>query len=489
MQFFERKPISQILLAQSATGLRRTLGPGSLIALGIGATVGAGIFTLTGVVAATKAGPALILSFCLAAVGCALAGLCYSEFATLIPVAGSAYTYAYATLGELAAWIIGWDLILEYAVGAATVSIGWSKTLVVLMAEIGVQVPGSLVASPFESLSASSGTRSHGIVNLPAVLIVVFVSSVLMSGIKESTRFNAIIVVLKVTILLVFIALGWKHVVPCNHHPFIPPNTGSFGAFGWSGILSGAGMIFFAYIGFDAVSTAAQETKIPQRDLPVGILGSLLACTVLFVLYTYVLTGLVNYRLLDIAAPLSLAVKQLPYPGLGLWMNLAVLAGLTSVMLVQLLGQSRVFYAMSCDGLLPGLFSVLHPRFHTPWRCNLALMILVGVLAGWLPISVVGAMASIGTLFAFVIVCLGVIVLRSVEPETHRPFRTPFVPALPIIAIVCDLTLMIGLGWATWLRLLIWLAVGLLIYFGFGRRRSRLRPRWPQEAPVSRVDS
>jgi APA family basic amino acid/polyamine antiporter len=367
-------------------------------------------------------------------------------------VAGSAYTYAYATLGELAAWIIGWDLILEYAVGAATVSIGWSRTLLVLLDEIGVQVPGSLVASPFESLPIPNGTRSHGIVNLPAVLIVVFVSSVLMSGIRESARFNAIIVVLKVAILLVFIALGWKHVVPGNHHPFIPPNTGSFGAFGWSGILSGAGMIFFAYIGFDAVSTAAQETKTPQRDLPMGILGSLLACTVL-----------------------SLALKQLPYLWLGPWMNLAVLAGLTSVMLVQLLGQSRVFYAMSCDGLLPGLFSVLHPRFHTPWRCNLALMILVGSLAGWLPISVVGAMASIGTLFAFVIVCLGIILLRWLEPEANRPFRTPFVPALPLIAITCNITLMAGLGWATWVRLIIWMLIGLAIYFIFSRSRSRLR--------------
>jgi basic amino acid/polyamine antiporter, APA family len=452
VDLFAIKPIDRIL-AESVehNALRRTLGPGALIALGVGAIVGAGIFTLAGVAAATVAGPALVVSFVFTALGCALAGLCYSEFATMIPVAGSAYTYAYATLGELWAWIIGWDLILEYSVGAATVSISWSQTLAVLLASLGVHLPVFAV-------------------NVPAVAIVVAASLILVRGIRESAVVNNIIVVLKVAVILVFIAVGWSFMSPANHTPLIPPNEGQFGRFGWSGILSGAGVIFFAYIGFDAVSTAAQETRNPKRDLPIGIFGSLILCTMLFILYTWVLTGVVNYRELNVAAPLSLALEHIPHPALSIAMNLAVLAGLTSVILVMLLGQSRVFYSMAKDGLLPRVFGEVHPKFRTPWRCNLLLMVFVSAFSAFAPIGVVGSMTSIGTLFAFVVVSVGVIVMRRTNPHAVRPFRTPWVPFLPALGIVVNVTLMLGLGILNWARLIGWLAIGFAIYFG---RRAR----------------
>ncbi|MGA8075354.1 MAG: amino acid permease [Candidatus Acidiferrales bacterium] len=473
MSLFAVKTIDLLMKeSERENQLRRSLGPFSLIALGVGAVIGAGIFTLTGVAAATAAGPAIVISFVFAAIGCVFAGLCYSEFSTMIPIAGSAYTYAYATMGELIAWMIGWDLVLEYCVGAATVSIGWSQTLIALLHNFGIDFPAKFIASPFQPITLTDGTVVHGIVNVPAVLVVVIVSVILILGIRESAGVNTLIVFLKVSVVVVFIALGWKFINPANHTPFIPPNTGQFGEFGWSGIVSGAGVIFFAYIGFDAVSTAAQEAKRPQRDMPVGIIGSLLVCTVLFVLYSYVLTGVVNYKELNVAAPLSIALTRIPIPWLSTAMNLAVLAGLTSVMLVMLLGQSRVFYTMSRDGLLPPLFSSVHPKFRTPWRCNLVLMVFVGLFAAFAPISVVGKMTSIGTLFAFVIVCGGILIMRRTQPFVPRPFKTPLVPLVPVLGILTNLFLMSGLGWSNWARLVVWLAIGLAIYFGYSRKHS-----------------
>ncbi len=473
MSLFAVKTIDLLMKeSERENQLRRSLGPFSLIALGVGAVIGAGIFTLTGVAAATAAGPAIVISFVFAAIGCVFAGLCYSEFSTMIPIAGSAYTYAYATMGELIAWMIGWDLVLEYCVGAATVSIGWSQTLIALLHNFGIDFPAKFIASPFQPITLTDGTVVHGIINVPAVLVVVIVSVILILGIRESAGVNTLIVFLKVSVVVVFIALGWKFINPANHTPFIPPNTGLFGEFGWSGIVSGAGVIFFAYIGFDAVSTAAQEAKRPQRDMPVGIIGSLLVCTVLFVLYSYVLTGVVNYKELNVAAPLSIALTRIPIPWLSTAMNLAVLAGLTSVMLVMLLGQSRVFYTMSRDGLLPPLFSSVHPKFRTPWRCNLVLMLFVGLFAAFAPISVVGKMTSIGTLFAFVIVCGGILIMRRTQPFVPRPFKTPLVPLVPVLGILTNLFLMSGLGWSNWARLVVWLVIGLAIYFGYSRKHS-----------------
>jgi APA family basic amino acid/polyamine antiporter len=474
MGLFSTKSLERIQAESEAKNeLRRSLGPVSLIALGVGGIIGAGIFTLTGVAAATKAGPGLVISFILAAIGCVFAGLCYSEFSTMIPISGSAYTYAYATMGELIAWIIGWDLILEYSVGAATVSIGWSQTLAALLHNLGIDLPARLVATPFQTVTLADGTTAHGLFNLPAVLIVVAVSALLMIGIRESAGVNNLIVLLKVGVILTFIAIGWSYIKPANLTPMIPPNTtGVFGAFGYSGLLAGAGVIFFAYIGFDAVSTAAQETKLPKRDMPIGIIGSLLVCTVLFILYTHVLTGIVNYKDLNVAAPLSLALTHIPYGWLSTMMNIAVLMGLTSVMLVMLLGQSRVFFSMANDRLLPKLFRDVHPKFRTPWKCNLILMIFVSLFAAFAPIGVVGQMTSIGTLFAFVIVCVGIIIMRKTHPDAPRPFRTPLVPLVPILGVAVCVAMMLGLGWTNWARLVGWLAIGLIIYFGYSRSRS-----------------
>ena len=477
MNLFAVKPLDRIIAeSEGEHSLKRSLSAPALIALGIGAIIGAGIFTLTGVAAATNAGPALVISFIFSAIGCAFAGLCYSEFSTMIPIAGSAYTYAYATMGELLAWIIGWDLVLEYAVGAATVSIGWSQTVVALLEKFGIHLPPSLIASPFQPVVLADGTSIHGLINLPAVFIVVLISCILVIGIQESALVNTIIVFLKVSVVVVFIAIGWGYIDPANHVPFIPANTGEFGHFGWSGILKGAGTIFFAYIGFDAVSTAAQEAKKPQRDMPIGIIGSLAICTVLFILYSYVLTGIVNYKKLDVAAPLSLALDKIPYAWLGILMNLAVIAGLTSVILVMLLGQSRVFYSMSADGLLPKLFSDVHPKFRTPWRSNLVLMVFVSLFSAFAPLSVVGNMTSIGTLFAFVLVCAGIWIMRRTHAELPRPFKTPLVPLVPILGIICNLLLMAGLGWSNWARLFVWLALGFIVYFGYSRYHSHLQP-------------
>jgi basic amino acid/polyamine antiporter, APA family len=453
--------------------LKRSLGGINLIAIGIGVIIGAGLFSLTGIAAANNAGPAVILSFILAAVGCAFSALCYAEMASMVPVAGSAYTYAYATLGELFAWIIGWDLVLEYAVGAATVGISWSRYLVTFLHKFGVDLPAQLVTSPFEVIK---GTNLHGIINLPAVLIIVLITSIIIFGTKGSAFFNAIVVALKVSVVLVFIALGWHYIHPENYHPFIPENTGTFGEFGWSGVLRGAGVVFFVFIGFDIVATMAQETKNPKRNMPIGILGSLIVCTVLFILFGYVMTGLAHYtEFKDNAAPVAVAISHTPYEWLFLAIIGAILIGYTSVILVDLLGQSRVFYSMSKDGLLPPVFAQLHPKFATPFKSNIVLCLFISLFAGLVPISVVGEMTSIGTLLAFVMVCLGVIILRKTQPDAPRGFRTPFVPLVPVLGILTCLLMMVSLPLDTWIRLIVWLLIGFAIYFGYGRKHSKLR--------------
>ncbi len=465
MNLFATKPIARIL-RESEGGehqLKRTLGPINLVALGIGAIIGAGLFALTPKTAHDNAGPAVVFSFLVAAFGCAFAGMCYSEFATMIPIAGSAYTYAYATMGELLAWIIGWDLVLEYAVGAATVSVSWSKYLVRLLGTFGITFPSSLANSPFEG----------GVVNLPAIFIICLISLVLIIGISESARLNGLIVVLKVAIVLLVITLGFGFVSHANHVPFVPPNTGVFGEYGWSGVMRAAGVIFFAYIGFDAVSTAAQETKNPKRDMPIGIIGSLLVCTLLYVGFAYVLTGVVNYKSMTDTAIYE-ALHAMGYDWLGTGVVIGILAGYTSVILVMLLGQSRVFYSMSRDGLLPSVFCDVHPRFQTPWKSNILFMVFVSLFSGFVPLSSLGDMTSIGTLLAFVIVCGGVMVMRRTHPHLPRPYRTPFVPLVPILGILVCLSMMVALDPLTWLRLVIWLAIGLTIYFTWSRYRSHL---------------
>jgi APA family basic amino acid/polyamine antiporter len=490
LSLFATKPLERILREHEdgEHSLRRTLGPVALIALGIGAVIGAGIFVITGKAAADHAGPGIVLSFILAGIGCGFAGICYSEFATMIPVAGSAYTYAYATMGELLAWIIGWDLVLEYAIGAATVSVGWSGHVLDLLRRFGIDVPPRLAASPFEIVKLADGTMVHGIANFPAVLVIVMISLILIVGIRESASVNTLIVILKVSVVVIFIAIGWMYMNPANHHPFVPTNTGEWGHFGWSGVLRASGVIFFAYIGFDAVSTAAQETKNPQRDMPIGIIGSLAICTVLFILYAFVLTGVVSYKTLQdpryYAAPITAALERMPYPFLGVAMDLAIIAGLTSVILVMLLGQSRVFYSMSRDGLLPRVFSDIHPKFRTPWRSNLLMMLFVGVFSAIVPIGILGEMTSIGTLFAFVIVCTGIIVMRKTRPDFPRAFKTPLVPLVPILGIFFNVLMIFSLGVDNWLRLFVWLAIGLAIYFGWSRHHSKLSLSKDTSAPV-----
>lgn len=477
MSLFATKPIERIM-AESEGGehtLKRSLGATSLIALGIGAIIGAGLFSLTGLAAAQNAGPAVVLSMVVAAIGCAFAGLCYSEFSCMIPVAGSAYTYAYATLGEWLAWIIGWDLVLEYAVGAATVSISWSGYVVSLLHDFGITLPAQFLAGPFEPVHLPGGGEIHGIVNLPAMFILVCISLLLMAGIQESARVNAVIVVIKLIVVVVFIGLGWAYIHPSNFTPFIPPNEGEFGRYGLSGIMAGAGTIFFAYIGFDAVSTAAQEARNPKRDMPIGIIGSLIVCTILYVLFSYVLTGMVNYKDLGVAAPVAVAIDKTPYQWLILLVKFGIIAGFTSVMLVMLLGQSRVFFSMSKDGLVSKIFSDIHPKFQTPWRSNLLFCLFVAPLGGFLPLKVVGHMTSIGTLFAFVIVCASVLVMRRTHPDTPRPFRTPLVPLVPIAGILWNFSMMYSLGIDNWIRLIVWLAIGQVIYFAYSRKHSRLQ--------------
>jgi APA family basic amino acid/polyamine antiporter len=475
---FRTKSLDNLLKESSAESnkLRRSLSSFNLVALGIGAIIGAGLFSLTGIAAAENAGPAVTISFTLAAIACAFAGLCYAEFASMIPVAGSAYTYSYATMGEFMAWIIGWDLVLEYALGAATVSVSWSRYLLELLHKYNIDLPHSIVVSPWETVKLGDGTVIEGgFINLPAIFIVCLLSLVLIRGSKESASMNNFLVILKVSVVLIFIALGWSHINTANYTPYIPENTGVYEHFGWSGIATGAAVVFFAFIGFDAVSTAAQEAKNPQKGMPVGILGSLAVCTILYVLFAHVMTGLVPYQeFANDAKPAATAFAKTGYSFLQDALIIAILAGYTSVILVMLMGQSRVFYTMSKDGLLPKFFSDVHAKFATPWKTNLFFMVFVSLFSGFVPVSDLGHMVSIGTLFAFVLVCIGIMVLRKSMPNVVRPFRTPWVPFVPIMGILVCLYLMYSLPNESWLRLVVWMAVGIGVYFWYGRRKSVL---------------
>ncbi len=480
------------LLAESAGGanqLKRTLSAGALVALGIGASIGAGLFVRTAAAAAQSAGPSVTLGFVIASIGCALAGLCYAELSSSIPISGSAYTYTYATMGELLAWVIGWDLVLEYAVGAATVGIAWSEYLNNLLTNVlGMKaIAYEWCHSPWQSATDASGVLHNGIMNLPALGIVVLLSLLLIRGTSESAFVNGIIVVTKVAIVILIIVLGWQFINPSNHEPYIPPvevykdSSGvehNFG--GIMGILGAAGTVFFAFIGFDAVSTAAQETKNPKTAMPIGILGSLAICTVLYILFAHVLTGLANVEFFRTeggeASVVAAINKFMPgYKWLGSLVTVAILAGFSSVILVMLLGQSRVFYSMAKDGLLPKVFSDVHPKFKTPYKANLIIMVLVGLFAAFVPGDIVGDMTSIGTLFAFMLVCVAVIILRKTDPDLPRQFKTPLVPFVPILGILVCGAMIFGLGWVNWLRLIGWLAIGFIIYFGYSMRNSKLR--------------
>lgn len=505
MPLFVKKPLNQLLAqaGESEKGLKRTLGAGNLVALGIGAIIGAGLFVRTALAAGEHAGPAVTISFIIAAVGCAFAGLCYAEFASIIPIAGSAYTYAYATMGELIAWIIGWALILEYALGAATVSISWSEYLNKLL---GGAIPYEWCHSPFERALDANNVMHHGIINLPALLILILLSLLLIKGTQESASVNAIIVIVKVAIVLVFIAIGWQYIKPENHIPYVIPANApaatmqdgklySYAPFwnhGWGGILTGAGIVFFAFIGFDAVSTAAQEAKNPKKDMPMGILGSLVICTILYILFSYVLTGVAPYTDFvragkEASVAYSIDTYMKGFHWLSVLVTVAILAGFSSVILVMLLGQSRVFYTMSSDGLLPKVFSDLHPKFRTPYKSNMILFVFVGLFAAFIPETVAGDLTSIGTLFAFVLVCLGVLILRKTDPKLNRPFKTPLVPIVPILGMIICTAMIVGLPGRTLISALVWMILGLVLYFTFGRNNSKLQKGYVIE-PKDPVD-
>jgi basic amino acid/polyamine antiporter, APA family len=487
MNVFISKRLERLEARDEGPSLRRHLGPAGLVALGIGSIIGAGLFSLTGIAAAENAGPAVTVSFIIAALGCAFAGLCYSELATLMPVAGSAYTYAYATLGELVAWIIGWDLVLEYAVSAAAVAVSWSDYALVLLRQLGGDFPARLATAPLDVAPSGNIAAISGIIDLPAVFIVVVLSLLLMRGIRESSAVNIALVIVKVAVVVVFVAIGVHYIHGANYTPFLPRNAGRFGEFGWSGVLRGAGVIFFAYIGFDAVSTATQETKEPQRTMPIGILGSLAVCTVLYIAFALVLTGMLRYTAMrGDAAPVASAIALTPYHWLQMLIEIGILAGFTSVILVSLLGQSRVFFAMAEDGLLPAVFAAVHPRWRTPWRSTLLFMVFTSLLAGFVPMSLLADMTSIGTLLAFIIVCAGVLVLRRTRPDLPRPFRTPFVPLVPLLGILVCAALMYSLGPENWWRLVVWLVLGLAVYFGYSRRHSRARRTAADDALAAR---
>ena len=491
MSIWKKKPLAQLLneASESEKGLKRTLTAWSLVALGVGAIIGAGLFVRTATAAAQNAGPSVTIGFIVAAIGCALAGLCYAELSSSIPISGSAYTYTYATMGELLAWIIGWDLILEYAVGAATVGIAWSEYLNNLLVNVlhTSPIPYSLSHSPFQHFTDPvTGVVSNGMINLPAFFIVAVISLLLIKGTQESAFVNGVIVVVKVSIVIMIIVFGWNFINPVNHTPYIPQDSSfvddqgiahHYG--GIMGILGAAGTVFFAFIGFDAVSTAAQETKNPKRDMPIGILGSLAVCTVLYILFAHVLTGIAtveDFRTGGKEASVAFAIGKymVGYQWLAQFVTVAILAGFSSVILVMLLGQSRVFYAMGKDGLLPKAFGDLHPKYKTPYKANLAILVIVGLFAAFIPGDIVGDMTIIGTLFAFILVCISVIVLRKTEPDLKREFKTPFVPLVPILGVIVCLAMIYGLGWTNWLRLGVWLAIGLVFYFVYSKKNSKL---------------
>ncbi|MGH7649328.1 MAG: amino acid permease, partial [Gemmatimonadaceae bacterium] len=462
------------------------LGAFSLTMLGIGAVIGAGIFVITGTAAAQFAGPGLVISMLIAGVGCAFAGLCYAEFASMIPVAGSAYTYAYATLGELFAWIIGWDLILEYALGASTIAVGWAGNVQSFLQDFGLGIPAQWAGPPGSVVTLPGGATVHGVFNVPAALVVLAISALLIVGIRESAGINTVIVIIKVVVLLLFVAFGAAYINRANWHPFVPPNEGHFGVFGWSGVLRGAGVIFFAFIGFDAVSTAAQEARNPQRDMPIGIMVSLVICTILYVAVALVLTGIVKYTQLNVPAPIALGIDATGIGWLKPIVKLGAIMGLTSTMLVMLLGQPRIFYSMSRDGLLPPLLGKIHPRFRTPYVTTAITGVVVSLVAGLFPIAVLTQLTAMGTLLAFVMVCMGVLVLRRREPHLERPFKTPGMPWVPIAGALICLAQMVGLPLETWARLVIWLVIGLAIYFWYGRHGAE-RLRQAGSASVSPI--
>ena len=499
---FATKPLDVLMREAGETGehsLKRALGPINLVTLGIGAIIGAGIFVLTGSAAALYAGPAIMLSYVLAGLGCVFAGLCYAEFASMIPIAGSAYTYGYSTLEELIAWIIGWDLILEYAFGAATVASGWSSTLVAFLQDYGINLPPQICDVPgaqwvlyegrwapittFNLPAEQLATLPHATAsfNLVAFFAIMVVTTILIVGIKESANFNTAIVFVKLTAVLTFIAVAipfvLKHpdIAHANWKMFLPPNTGTFGAYGWSGVMRGAGVVFFAYIGFDAVSTAAQEARKPQKDMPIGILGSLIVCTFLYIVVSGLLTATVHYSRLNIGAPVSLAIRETGVKWGSYVVNAGALAGLSTVMLVMLLGQSRVFYSMAHDGLLWKWAGDIHPRFRTPWKSTAVVGLGAAIFGSLVPIGSLGQMVSIGTLLAFVIVCAAVMILRSRRPDLERPFRTPWVPVVPILGIIVSFALMASLNRVTWIRLVVWLVIGLVIYFTYSVKHSKVR--------------
>lgn len=481
MNLFIKKSAEELLKEaenDGGRGLKRVLGPGGLIALGVGVIIGAGLFSVTGIVAGAHTGPAIVISFALAAVACALCGLCYAEFASMLPVSGSAYTYSYFTMGELVAWIIGWDLVLEYTVASVAIAISWSKYFSIMLQGIGYPLPIEWTACPSEG----------GLFNVPAMLLVVLLSCILMRGTAGSSKFNDLMVALKITVVLAFIFIGFKYIRAENLIPFVPENTGVFGEYGWSGVLRGAAVVFFAYIGFDAVSTAAQETKNPRRNMPIGILGSLLVCSILYMVFSFVMTGVVDYHAYigaESIAPAATAVANMgpigpdgvvvpAYPWLNRGIIIAILLGYASVVMVMMLGQSRVFYSMSKDGLLPPLFSHLHKRFHTPARSNFLFMIVIGTLAGIVPANIAGEMTSIGTLFAFSLVCLGVIVVRKTQPHAPRGFKTPWVPYIPAAGVILCIGMMLFLPAETWIRLVMWMLIGIDIYSYYGIKHSTI---------------
>jgi basic amino acid/polyamine antiporter, APA family len=493
-KLFQTKPLDQLMAESQEVGehtLKRSLGPMSLIALGIGGIIGAGLFVRTAAAIAERAGASVVLAFIVAGIGCTFAGLCYAEFASMIPVAGSAYTYSYATMGELVAWIIGWDLILEYAVAAAVVAVAWSEYFNRVLEWFGMRIPYQWSHSPFEH--DPSGV--YGMMNIPALVILLLLTMLLMRGTKESALVNGLIVILKTTIVLLVIGLGWGFINPANHTPLVPAPTMFTTSEGITlhyggilGVLGAAGVVFFAYIGFDAVSTAAQEARNPKRDMPIGILGSLFFCTILYVLFSYVLSGIAtvqDFRTTGKEASVAFAISKYMtgYEWLSKSVTVAILAGFSSVILVMLLGQSRVFFSMSRDGLVPKVFSDVHPRYRTPWKSNMVFFVFTGLLGGFVPVSITGEMTSIGTLFAFSLVCIGVWIIRVRRPDLERGFRVPLVPVVSTLGVVTCAAMIFGLGWTNWMRLIVWLLIGLVIYFAYGKKHSKIGAPHPPRMP------